>query len=81
MFKKTWRASLATVIATAVLSAPALAGPKLNMLINQSPWFDGFRKTLEMYEAETGASIELDVTPYPAMSRRNCLSRYCRSMI
>ena len=29
------------------------AGPKLTMLINQSPWFDGFRKTLEMYEEET----------------------------
>ena len=26
------------------------AGPKLTMLINQSPWFDGFRKTLEMYD-------------------------------
>ena len=47
-----------------------LAGPKLTMLINQSPWFDGFRKTLEMYEAETGANIELDVNPYPAMSEK-----------
>ena len=46
------------------------AGPKLTMLINQSPWFDGFRKTLEMYEEETGASIELDVNPYPAMSEK-----------
>ena len=36
---------------------------KLNMLINQSPWFDGFRKTLVMYEEETGETIELDVTP------------------
>ncbi|MGI9332470.1 MAG: ABC transporter substrate-binding protein, partial [Gammaproteobacteria bacterium] len=51
-------------------SSAALAAQKLNMLINQSPWFDGFRKTLEMYEAETGASIELDVTPYPAMSEK-----------
>ena len=46
------------------------AGPKLTMLINQSPWFDGFRKTLEMYEAETGANIELDVSPYNGMSEK-----------
>jgi multiple sugar transport system substrate-binding protein len=58
------------IVLSIVLVTPALAGPKLNMLINQSPWFDGFRKTLEMYEAETGANIELDVTPYPAMSEK-----------
>ena len=58
------------IVFTMLLAAPALAGPKLNMLINQSPWYDGFSKTLEMYEEETGASIELDVTPYPAMSEK-----------
>ena len=30
------------------ISSQVFAGPKLTMLINQSPWFDGFRKTLEM---------------------------------
>ena len=52
------------------LSSQIFAGPKLTMLINQSPWFDGFAKTLAMYEEETGASIELDVNPYPAMSEK-----------
>lgn len=73
MLTKTFKPGLATVILALSLgiSMPSLAaGPELNMLINQSPWFDGFRKTLEMYEAETGASIELDVTPYPAMSEK-----------
>ena len=60
------------------LSNQAFAGPKLTMLINQSPWFDGFAKTLAMYEEETGASIELDVNPYPAMSEkiRNSIRLY-----
>lgn len=61
---------LATFVLSSFLGTQALAAPELNMLINQSPWFDGFRKTLEMYEEETGASIELDVTPYPAMSEK-----------
>ena len=43
---------------------------KLNMLINQSPWFDGFRETLVMYEEETGETIELDVTPYPVCLKK-----------
>ena len=65
---------LFTVFAVFLLSitfaSQVFAGPKLTMLINQSPWFDGFAKTLAMYEEETGASIELDVNPYPAMSEK-----------
>ena len=34
------------------------------MVINQSPWFDGFRKLLEQYQQETGNQIQLDVNPY-----------------
>jgi multiple sugar transport system substrate-binding protein len=60
----------APLVLTLAIATPATAAPQLNMVINQSPWFDGFSKTLEMYEAETGASIELDVTPYPAMSEK-----------
>ena len=55
------------------LSSQVFAGPKLTMLINQSPWFDGFAKTLAMYEEETGASICLLYTsPSP---RDGLLSR------
>jgi multiple sugar transport system substrate-binding protein len=57
------------------LSAVALAGaipaygqtPKaapITMVINQSPWFDGFRQLVEQYQKETGNRIQLDVNPY-----------------
>lgn len=36
----------------------------ITMVINQSPWFDGFRRLVEQYKLETGNSIELDVNPY-----------------
>src|SRR6185436_20551864 len=34
------------------------------MVINQSPWFGGFRQLVEQYTKETGNKIELDVNPY-----------------
>ena len=36
----------------------------ITMVINQSPWFDGFRQLVSQYEKETGNHIELDVNPY-----------------
>jgi multiple sugar transport system substrate-binding protein len=36
----------------------------ITMVINQSPWFDGFRQLVEQYQKETGNKIELDVNPY-----------------
>lgn len=36
----------------------------ITMVINQSPWFDGFRRLVEQYQKETGSHIELDVNPY-----------------
>lgn len=41
--------------------------PKITMLINQSPWFDGFQQMVERYEKDTGNRIELDVTPFGGM--------------
>ena len=38
--------------------------PPIPMVINQSPWFDGFRQLVEQYQKETGNRIELDVNPY-----------------
>ncbi|HLX28352.1 MAG TPA: extracellular solute-binding protein [Casimicrobiaceae bacterium] len=38
--------------------------PSITMVINQSPWFDGFRRLVAQYEQETGNHIELDVNPY-----------------
>jgi multiple sugar transport system substrate-binding protein len=36
----------------------------ITMVINQSPWFDGFRQLVEQYQRESGNRIELDVNPY-----------------
>ncbi|BCH27695.1 extracellular solute-binding protein [Mesorhizobium sp. L-8-3] len=36
----------------------------ITIVINQSPWFESFRKTVEAYEAATGNKVELDVNPF-----------------
>jgi multiple sugar transport system substrate-binding protein len=36
----------------------------ITIVINQSPWFDSFRRTVELYEKETGNKVELDVNPF-----------------
>lgn len=43
---------------------PAARVAPITMVINQSPWFDGFRQLVEQYQKETGNKIELDVNPY-----------------
>jgi multiple sugar transport system substrate-binding protein len=40
--------------ATAEKAAP------ITIVINQSPWLDSFRGTVELYEKETGNKVELD---------------------
>ncbi len=40
------------------------AQPPINIVINQSPWFDGFRKTVEIYRKQTGNRVSLDVNPF-----------------
>lgn len=44
-------------------SAQAKVAP-ITVVINQSPWFDSFRKTVELYEKETGNKVDLDVNPF-----------------
>src|SRR5262245_21211115 len=44
-------------------SAQAKVAP-ITIVINQSPWFESFRKTVELYEKETGNKVELDVNPF-----------------
>jgi len=46
---------------------PAEAAAKavpITVVINQSPWFDSFRKVVELYEKDTGNEVELDVNPF-----------------
>lgn len=65
----TRRAALTALSATAFMTrtrlgwAAAKVAP-ITIVINQSPWFDSFRKTVELYEQETGNKVELDVNPF-----------------
>jgi multiple sugar transport system substrate-binding protein len=45
-------------------SARAAVAP-ITIVINQSPWFDGFRKLVEIYEKATGNKVTLDVNTFP----------------
>ena len=44
--------------------AAAAGVAPITIVINQSPWFESFRKTVELYEKETGNKVELDVNPF-----------------
>ena len=53
-----------TALARHAWSQPASRVAPITMVINQSPWFGGFRQLVEQYTKETGNKIELDVNPY-----------------
>lgn len=36
----------------------------ITIVVNQSPWFASFRRTVEAYEKATGNKVELDVNPF-----------------
>jgi multiple sugar transport system substrate-binding protein len=44
--------------------ARAAGAAPITIVINQSPWFDSFRKTVELYEKESGNKVSLDVNPF-----------------
>ncbi|MEN9763946.1 MAG: hypothetical protein RI906_3772 [Pseudomonadota bacterium] len=46
------------------VSAQTAKQTPFTIVINNSPWFEGFRKTVEAYEAETGNKVNLDVNPF-----------------
>ncbi|SFZ83561.1 multiple sugar transport system substrate-binding protein [Devosia enhydra] len=70
LFKLNRRQALVGIGAGAALAGLPRAGfaqssvAPITIVINQSPWFDSFRKTVELYEAETGNQVELDVNPF-----------------
>ena len=45
--------------------------PPITILINQSPWYPGFEKTVELYEQQTGNTVNLDVTPFAGMLEKS----------
>lgn len=38
--------------------------PPITIVINQSPWFNGFKGLVEAYEKQTGNTVNLDVNPF-----------------
>ena len=36
----------------------------ITIVINTSPWFNGFKNIVEVYEKESGNKVELDVNPF-----------------
>ena len=54
----------AAALARQARSQQAARVAPITMVINQSPWFGGFRQLVEQYQKETGNKIELDVNPY-----------------
>jgi multiple sugar transport system substrate-binding protein len=68
----TRREILAGLSATSMVAATAGTGRRaraadlapITIVINQSPWFDSFRKTVELYEKQSGGKINLDVNPF-----------------
>jgi multiple sugar transport system substrate-binding protein len=57
-------ALLGSAAARGALAQAIARMPAITMVINQSPWFDGFRQLVTQYQNETGNRIELDVNPY-----------------
>ncbi|WP_159716133.1 extracellular solute-binding protein [Geminicoccus flavidas] len=59
-------AATVAIPALLVAASPGWAADEapITIVINQSPWFAGFQKTVELYEEETGNSVELDVNPF-----------------
>jgi len=58
---------VASISALTILGAVrhgAAAEAPITIVINQSPWFESFRKTVELYEEQTGNQVELDVNPF-----------------
>ena len=57
----------AAMTLTMAATAHAQEGTTLRVLINQSPWLDGFIAMVDAYEEETGTQFDLDVTPFGGM--------------
>jgi multiple sugar transport system substrate-binding protein len=54
----------ALALGTPIIGAAQGKVAPITVVINQSPWFDSFRKTVELYEKESGNKVELDVNPF-----------------
>src|SRR5258705_4638940 len=76
MMRETLRAAAALAVVALLVAHPAQAQqrfadvgkqPAITILVNSSPWYSGFEKTVELYEQQTGNKVKLDTTPYGGM--------------
>ncbi len=60
------RTTALSLTAALSVSTPAMAQDlaPINIVINQSPWLEGFANVVDKYESETGNEVTLDVNPY-----------------
>jgi multiple sugar transport system substrate-binding protein len=56
--------AVAASVAAGGRRAVAAAAEPISVVINQSPWFDSFRQTVELYQTQTGNKVDLDVNPF-----------------
>ena len=70
------RMSLSAAAAALFAGSPALAQDSfldvgqqepITILINASPWYNGFENVVELYEEQTGNVVNLEVTPFDGM--------------
>ncbi|MDP2118599.1 MAG: extracellular solute-binding protein [Hoeflea sp.] len=58
------RTLAAMLLVTTSTAAMAADQAPMTIVINQSPWFAGFQKVVELYQSETGNTVNLDVNPF-----------------
>ena len=60
------RLAVGLIGAGALFGAPAIAQDvaPITIVINESPWFQGFAGLIDYYEETTGNEVDLDVTPF-----------------
>lgn len=54
----------ATIVYASIRPTWAASAAPITIVINQSPWFNSFSKTVQRYEQLTGNKVELDVNPF-----------------
>jgi len=72
--RRPYRVALTTLVTGLTLSLANGGaqgnGQSINILINDSPWFPGFKALVEQYQKETGNRVNLNVTPFAGMLQK-----------
>ncbi|HEX3348503.1 MAG TPA: extracellular solute-binding protein [Acetobacteraceae bacterium] len=61
----------AAVVVTAPGAARSAQVAPITIAINQSPWFDGFRKLVDTYVSETGNKVSMDVNSFEGLLQKS----------